>query len=185
MKVDHPNPWTRHERRIAYENAWIRVVHDEVTRPDGRPGVYGVVQFRNAAVGVVAVDDAGRILLVGQYRYTLDAWSWELPEGGAPLDEDPLEGARRELAEETGYRATTWRELVRFHTSNSVTDEAGVLYLASGLEAGAADPEGTEDLEVRWVELDEALEMIDRGEITDAMTQIGLLRYALDALGGD
>ncbi len=177
------SPWVRLERRTAYENAWIRVVHDEVTRPDGLPGVYGVVQFRNLAVGIVAADDAGRILLVGQFRYTLDAWSWELPEGGVPIDEDPLEGARRELAEETGYRATTWRELVRFHTSNSVTDESGVLYLATGLRPGRAEPEGTEELELRWVDLDEALAMIDAGEITDAITQIGLLRYALLARG--
>ncbi len=183
MPADRRNPWTRHDRQVAYENAWIRVVHDEVTRPDGTPGVYGVVQFRNLAVGIVAVDLAGRILLVGQHRYTLDAWSWELPEGGAPLDEDPLEGARRELAEETGFRAADWRELVRFHTSNSVTDEAGILYVATDLEPGAAEPEGTEELELRWVELDEALAMIDRGEITDAMTQIGLLRYALDGSG--
>ncbi|HSG85054.1 MAG TPA: NUDIX hydrolase [Candidatus Limnocylindrales bacterium] len=179
MSGSRPSPWIRHDRRVAYENAWIRVVHDEVTRPDGQPGIYGVVQFRNLAVGVVATDDAGRILLVGQHRYTLEQWSWELPEGGVPFDEDPLDGARRELAEETGFRAADWRELVRFHTSNSVTDEAGILYLATGLEPGKADPEGTERIEVRWVDLDEAMAMIDSGEITDAISQIGLLRYAL------
>lgn len=172
--------WVRHDRRVVYENPWIRVVHDEVTRPDGAPGIYGVVHFHNLAVGVVAVDDAGRILLVGQHRYTLDRWSWEIPEGGVPFDEDPLVGAQRELAEETGVRARTWREMVRLHLSNSITDEAGILFLATGLEAGPPDPEGTERIEVRWVGLDEALAMIDRGEITDAMSQVGLLRYALE-----
>ena len=116
-------PWRRRTRTVAYENPWIEVRHDEVDRPDGSPGIYGVVHFRNAAVGVVAVDDEGRILFVGQHRYPLDAYSWEIPEGGAPIDEDPLDGARRELAEETGFEAATWSELARFSLSNSITDE--------------------------------------------------------------
>ncbi len=182
---DRPDdPWRRHERTVVYDNDWITVHHDAVTRPDGAPGIYGVVHFKNLAVGVVAVDDDGRILLVGQHRYTLDAYSWEIPEGGAPSGEGPLEGARRELAEETGIIATTWRQLVRVHTSNSVTDEAGVIYLASGLTSGQASPDGTERIEVRWVTRAEALAMIDAGEITDAMSQIGILRYALDAASG-
>jgi 8-oxo-dGTP pyrophosphatase MutT (NUDIX family) len=177
--TDADHGWTRHSRRVAYENPWIEVRHDEVTRPDGSPGIYGIVHFKHIAVGVVAVADDGRILLVGQLRYTLDAYSWEIPEGGAPLDEDPLAGARRELAEETGYTARTWGELTRFHTSNSVTDEAGILYVATDLEPGRPDPDGTEAIVTRWVELDEAIAMIDRAEITDAMSQIGLLRFAI------
>ena len=172
-------PWTRRSRRIVYDNPWIEVVHDEVTRPDGEPGIYGVVHFKTRAVGVVPIADDGRILLVGQHRYTLDAYSWEIPEGGVPFDEDPLEGAKRELAEETGYRAAEWRELFPFHTSNSVTDEGGVLFIATGLVAGASDPEGSERIELRWVALDEAIAMIDDGRITDAISQIGLLRTAL------
>jgi 8-oxo-dGTP pyrophosphatase MutT (NUDIX family) len=176
--ADH---WVRRSRRIAYDNDWIEVDHDEVTRPDGEPGIYGVVHFKHRAVGVVAVDEGGRILLVGQHRYTLGAYSWELPEGGVPFDEDPLDGAKRELAEETGYRATDWRALLSFHTSNSVTDEWGVLYRASGLIAGDADPDGSERIELRWVTLGEALAMIDDGGITDAISQVGLLRHALAA----
>ena len=172
--------WTRHSRRVVYDNPWIEVVHDEVTRPDGQPGIYGVVRFKNRAVGVVPVGDDGRVLLVGQHRYTLDAYSWEIPEGGVPFDEDPLEGARRELAEETGFRAATWRELLRIHTSNSVTDEWGVIYVATDLAPGEAEPEGTEQIELRWVGLSEAVAMIDAGEITDSMTQSGLLRLALE-----
>jgi 8-oxo-dGTP pyrophosphatase MutT (NUDIX family) len=183
----HPtaSPWVRLERRTVYENPWIEVLHDEVLRPDGSPGIYGVVHFRSRAVGVVPVADDGRILLVGQYRYTIDRYSWEIPEGGVPFDEDPLDGVKRELAEETGYRADAWRVLVPdLHTSNSSADEAGVLYVASGLTAGEASPEPTERIELRWVDLDEALAMIERGEITDAMSQVGLLRYALE-VGAD
>ncbi len=184
MDEDRSRHWVRRSRRIVYDNPWIEVAHDEVTRPDGEPGIYGVVHFKNRAVGVVVVDDAGRVLLVGQQRYTLDAYSWEIPEGGVPFDEDPLEGAKRELAEETGYRALEWHRLLTLHTSNSVTDEWGVLFLATGLTAGVAEPEGSEQFELRWVTLEEALAMIDGGGITDTMSQVGILRHALAASTG-
>lgn len=178
-------PWRRRSRRTAYANPWLTIFHDVVARPDGKPGIYGVVHFENLAVGVVALDADDRVLLVGQHRYTLDDYSWELPEGGSPHHEDPLEGGRRELEEETGFRAAEWRELCRFHLSNSVTDEAGVIYVATGLTPGPARPEATEELEVRWLPLDEALAMTERGEITDAMTLLGLWRLALDRVAGD
>ncbi|HWP62836.1 MAG TPA: NUDIX hydrolase [Candidatus Binatia bacterium] len=174
------NPWRRLARRLVYRNPWIEVVEDSVVRPDGEPGIYGVVHFRNRAVGVVAFEPPDQVLLVGQYRYTLDAYSWEIPEGGVPEGEDLRAGAERELAEETGYRARTWRELVRVHTSNSVTDEVGAVFLATDLVPGEARPDGTEELAVRWLPLGEALAMIDRGEITDALSQVGLLRVALE-----
>ncbi len=173
------NPWTRLSRRTAYENPWITVYHDEVLRPDGRPGVYGVVHFRNRAVGVVALDERDRVLLVGQYRYTLSVYSWEIPEGGAPDGEDPLEAARRELREETGYTAERWELLLRAHLSNSVSDEEAFCYLATDLRAGKASPEGTERLQVRWLPLREALALAARGEITDALSLLGLQRAAL------
>ena len=178
------NPWQRLSRTVAYQNPWVVVYHDEVVRPDGHPGVYGVVHFRNRAVGVVALDDAGRVLLVGQYRYTLSAYSWEIPEGGAPEDEGLVEAAARELAEETGCTADRWELLLRAHLSNSVSDEEAVCYLATGLTAGAAEPEGTERLQVRWVPFAEALAMTARGEITDALSVLGLQRVALLRLGG-
>jgi 8-oxo-dGTP pyrophosphatase MutT (NUDIX family) len=173
-------PWRRRSRTTAYANPWIEVLHDEVDRPDGSPGIYGVVRFRNVAVGVVAVDADGRILLVGQHRYTLDRYSWEIPEGGAPMDEDPEMGARRELAEETGFDAEDWRVLCRFSLSNSITDETGVIYLATGLRAGTAAPEPSEELAVRWATLSELLAEIDAGGIHDIMTIAGVTRYALD-----
>jgi 8-oxo-dGTP pyrophosphatase MutT (NUDIX family) len=160
------------------------VYHDDVTRPDGEAGIYGVVHLRTRAVGVVVLDEEDRVLLVGQHRYTLNRYSWEIPEGGSPLDEDPLVGAKRELAEETGYRGGTWRELIRFTESNSVTDEEGIFYVAVGLEPGTPSPEGTEDLSTRWVPFEEALAMIDTGEIHDAMTQVALLRLAHERGGG-
>ena len=173
-------PWRRRTRRVVYENPWIEVRHDEVDRPDGSDGIYGVIHFRNAAIGVVAVGDDGRLLLVGQHRYPLDRYSWEIPEGGAPLGESPEAGARRELAEETGYEAGNVRELFAFSLSNSVTDEVGVIYLATGLRAGTASPDPTEDLALRWATLEEVIAEIDAGEIQDLMTIAGVARYALE-----
>jgi len=170
------SPWKRISRRVAYENNWIRVFHDDVIRPDGQPGIYGVVHFRNRAIGVLALDEDDRVLLVGQHRYPLDLYSWEIPEGGAPLEEDPLLGAQRELREETGFRARSWRKLGVAHLSNSVTDEEAIYYVAEDLEPGEAEPEGTEQLQLRWVELAEALRMVAEGEITDAISVIALLR---------
>jgi 8-oxo-dGTP pyrophosphatase MutT (NUDIX family) len=175
-------PWQRRSRATAYANPWIEVYHDEVDRPDGSPGIYGVVHFRARAVGVVAVGEDGRLLLVGQHRYTLDEYSWEIPEGGVGPGE-PLEaGARRELREETGYEATTWRQLCRLTVSNSVTDERGAIFLATGLQPGAATPEATEELALRWASLDAVLAEIEGGEIHDVITIAGVGRYATEAM---
>jgi 8-oxo-dGTP pyrophosphatase MutT (NUDIX family) len=167
---------------VAYRNPWITVYHDEVVRPDGLPGVYGVVHFSNVAVGVVAIDDQDRVALVGQHRYPFDANSWEIPEGGSPHGEDPLEGARRELLEETGLSARTWREIGRYELSNSISDEAAVVYLATDLEQGTAQPEGSEQLELRWLPFDEALAMVASGEIADALSVLPLQAVALERL---
>jgi 8-oxo-dGTP pyrophosphatase MutT (NUDIX family) len=165
---------------VAYENPWITLWHDEVDRPDGSPGIYGIVHFAAAAFGVVVLDAEDRVLLVGQHRYTLDAYSWEIPEGGVAAGELPLDGARRELREETGVQATDWRHLLRFHLSNSVTDEGGVLFAARAEGRGEPHPDPTEDLAVDWVPFEEALAMIADGRITDAMTIMALQRVALE-----
>jgi ADP-ribose pyrophosphatase len=175
-------PWTRRSRRVAYENPWITIWHDEVVRPDGEPGIYGVVHFANLAVGVLAIDEIGRVLLVGQHRYALDQYSWEIPEGGVPAGESALDGARRELREETGIEAADWIELTRSHLSNSVSDEEAVLYLATELTQGLATPDGTESLAVRWLPFDEVLAMTMNGQITDAMTILAVQRAALARL---
>jgi 8-oxo-dGTP pyrophosphatase MutT (NUDIX family) len=178
------NPWARRSRRTVYENAWIEVWHDEVTRPDGGDGIYGVVHFRSRAVGAIVLDADDRVLLVGQYRYTLERYSWEIPEGGSPHEEDPLDGIKRELAEETGYVASEWRELIRFTVSNSVTDEEAVMFVATGLDEGEASPEPTEEIAIRWVPFDEALAMVDRGEIHDVITQAALSALARERPNG-
>ncbi len=172
-------PWRRRSRRVAYENAWITVWHDEVIRPDGAPGVYGVVHFANLAAGVLVLDEFDRVLLVGQHRYTLDGYSWEIPEGGVPAGETALEGVQRELREETGVEATDWRELARAHLSNSVSDELAVVFVATGLRQGDATPDGTEVLERRWLPFDDVVEMTLDGRITDALTVIAIERLAL------
>jgi 8-oxo-dGTP pyrophosphatase MutT (NUDIX family) len=173
-------PWQRVGRRVAYQNPWLTVWHDDVIRPDGAPGIYGVVHFANRAIGILALDAEDRVLLVGQHRYPLDTYSWEIPEGGGGPDESALEAARRELAEETGFRATSWRELGRAALSNSVTDELAVFFIATELRAGVAAPEGTEELQTRWVPFDEALAMTLDGRIEDALSILAIQREALD-----
>ena len=178
--VERSGPWIRRSRLVAYDNPWITVWHDEVARPDGSPGVYGVVHFANRAVGAVILDDDDRVLLVGQHRYPLDRYSWEIPEGGVPAGEDVLDGARRELREETGIEADGWRELVRFDLSNSISDESGVLFAARARSLEAPSPDPTEDLAIRWVPFDDAIAMIDRAEIVDAMSIMALQAVALE-----
>ncbi|MGA3030481.1 MAG: NUDIX hydrolase [Candidatus Limnocylindrales bacterium] len=180
MSASELNPWHRVSRRVAYENPWVEILHDDVVRPDGQPGIYGVVHFRHLAIGVVPVDADDRVLLVGQYRYTLDHYSWEIPEGGGDLDEEPEAAARRELVEETGYSGGHWRELCRAELSNSLTDEVTILFVASGLEPGPSSPEGTEQLQLRWVPFVEVMAMIRRGEIADAMTILAMQQLALE-----
>lgn len=176
---DRSNPWTTLSRRPVYENPWIAVHEDQVIRPDGQPGIYGVVRFKNAAVGVLPVDDEGRVWLVGQYRYTLDQFSWEIPEGGGSGGEPPEETALRELREETGLAAGRLELLATAHLSNSVSDEVAYLYRATELRTGPSDPEGTERIHARCVEWAEAWAMLRRGEITDAMSVIALLHEAI------
>lgn len=170
--------WKRLHSRTVFENDWMEVREDAVINPGGGENQYGWVHFKSRAVGIVPLDEEDNTWLVGQQRYTLDAWSWEVPMGGAPLDEALLDAARRELREETGLSAERWSEIMRLHTSNSITDEAGVVYLAEGLTEGETEFEESEDLEIRKLPLDDAVAMVRNGEITDAVSVAALLRIA-------
>lgn len=173
---DTSNPWKTHSIEERYANPWISITHREVTNPSGNPGIYGVVHFKNTAIGIVPIDEEGYTWLVGQYRYPLDLYSWEIPEGGCPKDQDPLEGARRELKEETGFTAERWTVLLEAHLSNSVSDEYGICYVATGLTKGEAEPEETEQLHLRRILVEDAIEMVMRGEITDSLSVMALLK---------
>lgn len=170
------NPWATLSSQEAYSNPWITVRHEEVRRPDGKTGIYGRVSPKSVAVGVVPLHDDGTVTLVGQYRYTMNEYSWEIPEGGCPFNEQPIDAARRELLEETGLRAA---EIVplggEIHLSNSVSDERGYLFLARGLTQGEAEPEGTERLAIKRVSFEKALDMGVNGEIRDSLTVLALL----------
>jgi 8-oxo-dGTP pyrophosphatase MutT (NUDIX family) len=170
--------WKKIGTRTVWENDWMRVLEDEVINPGGGRNLYGHVHFKNLAVAIVPLDDDDNVWLVGQQRYTLGAWSWELPMGGAPMGEAPLEAAQRELREETGLRAETWTEIMRLHTSNSITDELGIVYLAKELSEGETAFEETEDLQIRKLPLSDAVQMVKDGEITDAISVAALLRVA-------
>jgi 8-oxo-dGTP pyrophosphatase MutT (NUDIX family) len=170
-------PWTRLSSREVYANPWIRVREDQILHPDGSPGIYGVVQMRNISVGVVPIDARGRVVLVGQHRYTMDAYSWELPEGNAnPEERSMQDAAARELREETGFSAARWDFLGLIQISNSVTDDMGHLFLARDLTAGPAEPDPSEDLAVKLVDLAEAHRMAMEGELTESLTVAGLSR---------
>jgi 8-oxo-dGTP pyrophosphatase MutT (NUDIX family) len=176
------NPWRTLGSKRVYENPWISVREDSVVRPDGEPGIYGVVHYKNTAVGVLPVDNE-HVYLVGQYRYPLERYSWEIPEGGCPEDEEPLRAARRELREETGLEAKSWRKLGEAFLSNSVADEYAMWFLATDLVPGEQQPEGTEVIGVRRVHLDEAVAMAMDGRITDALSALALTTYALGRRG--
>jgi 8-oxo-dGTP pyrophosphatase MutT (NUDIX family) len=172
-------PWTRLRRRVVYDNPWIRVREDDVLRPDGSPGIYGTVHFKNIAVAVVAIDAQGRVILVGQHRYPFDRYFWEVPEGGCPEGrEAPLDSAKRELREETGFAAARWDYLGTLELSNACSDEIGHLYLARDLTPGPQETDGDEQIAVKAVDFREAWRMAMEGELTESLTVASLSRAA-------
>ena len=167
--------WKKLSSKKIYDNPWITVVEDQVINPGGGQSQYGVVHFKNKAIAIVPLDNDGNTWLVGQERYTLGAYSWELPMGGAVDGEEPIEAARRELKEETGLTASRWSQILRLHVSNSITDEEGFVFIAQDLEEGEPDFDETEDLQIKKLPLAEAVAMIGRGEITDAISVAAIL----------
>ncbi|MCC2547011.1 NUDIX hydrolase [Hymenobacter sp. BT175] len=173
---ENHNPWQVLSTEVRYQNPWISVREDQVINPAGGLGIYGVVSMKNKALGIVPVDAEGNTWLVGQYRYPLNEYSWEIPMGGGPVELDILESARRELREETGLSAARWTNIARLHTSNSVTDEEGFVFLAEELTPGETEPEETEDLRLWKLPLAEAVRMAMDNRITDAISVAGLLK---------
>jgi len=184
--MHHPeeNPWKITGEKLIYTNPWISVTEYQVVNPSGNPGIYGKVHFKNLAIGVIPLDDDMNTYLVGQYRFPLEQYSWEIPEGGGQLGIDPLESAKRELLEETGLKANNWTEIQRMHLSNSVSDELSIIYLARGLEQFEPEPEDTEQLIITKVPFDEAYRMVCDGEITDSAAVAGILKVKLLLLEG-
>ncbi len=173
------NPWKTLSSEEKYNNKWITVTEHQVINPSGGKGIYGEVHFKNLAIGVLPLDDEHNTWLVGQYRYPLKAYSWEIPEGGGPLGADPELSAKRELVEETGLVASKLTEIQRIHLSNSVSDELAIIYLAQDLQLGEPAPEETEDLQLIKVPFTKALEMVMNGEITDSMSVAAILKVHL------
>jgi 8-oxo-dGTP pyrophosphatase MutT (NUDIX family) len=178
------NPWTVLAERRIYDNPWIGVTEYDVLNPSGGKGIYGKVHYKGLAIGVIPIDDQGYIWLVGQFRFVLDQYSWEIPEGGGDPAVPPVESAQRELREETGLVASEWTFLMEMHLSNSVSDERALIYVARGLEQREAMPEETEQLVIRRVHFNEAYEMVERGEITDSMSVAAILKVKLLLLTG-
>ena len=175
--------WKKLDSKIVYDNPWLTVFEDRVMNPGGGESQYGHVHFKNKAIAIVPLDGDGNTWLVGQDRYTLGEYSWEVPMGGAARDETPLAAAKRELKEETGLTAEKWNQVMRLHLSNSLTDEEGFVFTAQALSEGEPQFDETEKLEIRKLPLSEAIEMVDRGEITDALSVIALLKLRDFAMG--
>jgi 8-oxo-dGTP pyrophosphatase MutT (NUDIX family) len=173
------NPWTTISGEEKYDNPWINVTEYQVLNPKGGQGIYGKVHFKNLAIGIIPVDKDMNTWLVGQFRYPLNEYSWEIPEGGGKIGISPLESAKRELLEETGLKANKWTEILTMHLSNSVTDEKAIIFLAEDLSQHEAEPEETEELMIKKVSFEEAYQMVLNGEITDAMSVAGILKAKL------
>ena len=184
MQQSEENPWQITAERTIYDNPWIGLTEYQVINPSGNPGIYGKVRFKNFAIGVVPLDSEMNTYIVGQYRFALGQYSWEIPEGGGAFDVNPLESAKRELLEETGLKASRWTEIQRMHLSNSVTDELSIIYLAQDLQQFEPEPEDTEQLIIKKLPFEEVYQMVCNGGITDSVTVGAVLKIRLMQLEG-
>ncbi len=176
--LENSNPWKKISSEVKYENPWISLTEYKVVTPAGTNGIYGKVHFKNIAIGVIAIDSDENTYLVGQYRFPLDLYSWEIPEGGCPEGTDWLAAAKRELKEETGFEAGKWTEILQMHVSNSVSDELAVVYVAQDLIAGKAEPEDTEDLKIIKMPFKQAVDWVMQGKITDSISVAAILKWS-------
>jgi ADP-ribose pyrophosphatase len=172
------NPWETVESEVVYSNNWVEVKHNKVINPVGNDGIYGIVHFKNIAAAIIPIDAEMNTYLVGQFRYPLNEYSWEVPMGGSPLAESPIEGAKRELKEETGLVAEKWTEIAKIHTSNCVCDEVGYVYLAENISQHESVPDETEQLAIKKLPFSEVLNMVMENRITDSISQIAILKVA-------
>lgn len=170
------NPWTKKSEKKVYSNPWIELTEFDVITPGGSAGIYGKVHFKNYALGIIPLTENHETILVGQYRFPLDIYSWEIPMGGGPLDMDPLLSAQKELKEETGITAQKWTKIMELHTSNSVTDELGMVYVAEQLSFGKSETEDTEEIQTKQLPFIEVVDMVMKGKITDAISVAGILK---------
>jgi 8-oxo-dGTP pyrophosphatase MutT (NUDIX family) len=178
------NPWKTLQSEMVHESPWIAVTKHDVLNPAGNPGTYSVVHFKNLAIGVLVLDSSNNTWLVGQYRYPIDQYTWEIPEGGGDPKVDPLESAKRELKEETGIEADSWLKIQEMHLSNSASDEFCVLFLARDLRFGKSEPEETEELEVRKMPFEELYKLVLNAKVTDSLTVTAVLKVKLLMLEG-
>ncbi len=179
MIDQNENPWKTTKSEVKYDNAWIKVTENTTINADNDDGIYGVVHYKNIALGIIPLDEDYNTWLIGQYRYPLNQYSWEICEGGGIRNEDNLESAKRELHEELGIKADNWQELLKMHLSNSVSDEEGIIYIAKGLSYFNPEPESGEVLELKKIPFNEVYEMVMNGDITDSLTVAGILKAKL------
>ncbi|MCX6312835.1 MAG: NUDIX hydrolase [Bacteroidetes bacterium] len=181
----HENPWKTHSSEDVYESPWISVHKHIVTNPGGLPGTYSVVHFKNLAIGVIVLDEENNTWLVGQYRYPIEQYTWEIPEGGGKLEIDPLDSAKRELLEETGIVAKKWTKIQEMYLSNSASDEFCILFLAQDLSVGKSQPEPDEELQLVKIPFEEVYQMVLCNKITDSLTVTAVLKVKLMMLEND
>jgi ADP-ribose pyrophosphatase len=177
--AENINPWKTKESKLVYQNNWIEVNHHEVLTPGGTDGTYGVVHFKNLAIGIIPLDVDNNTWIVGQFRYPLNKYSWEIPEGGGKLGIDPLVSAQRELLEECGIIAKDWQKILEMDLSNSATDEHAIIYVARDLIFTQAEPEDTEELSLKKIPFDDLFNRVMNGEIEDAMTIAAVLKLKI------
>jgi 8-oxo-dGTP pyrophosphatase MutT (NUDIX family) len=179
------DPWTTKSVSQPFQNDWFKIDSYAVIHPGGADGVYSVIRPRRLAVGVLPIEADGRVHLVGQWRFALGRYSWEMPEGGADPGEPALMCAVRELAEETGLRAGELHVILEMDLSNSLSDERAIMFLATDLTPGEANPEPTEVLKRRTAHFTELLDRVVGGHIRDSMTVAAVLRAHHMAVTGE
>lgn len=182
MKSHSDNPWRNIDEEVKYDNPWIKVTHSNVINPGGLKGIYGSIHFKHWAIGIIPLDKNMNTWLVGQYRYPVKQYSWEIPEGGGPLGTESKETAKRELSEECGLKAKKWTQIQKFHLSNSVSDEYGEIFLAQDIEEFENHPDPEEELVIKKIPFEKVLKMVLKGQITDSISIMGIykVKYLID-----